>query len=258
MYNFPILSFLTFYPLVGILLIWLLGFSRAPREGLVKAIALFVTLVNFATSLVLLYNFDKANPAMQFAEKQTWIVGYDIFYQLGVDGISIYFVILTTLLFPICILASWNSIQSRIKEYYALFLMLETFVIGSFCATDLLLFYIFFEAVLIPMYLIIGIWGGQNRVYAAYKFFLYTLLGSVFLLLAIVYIYYQTGTTDIELLTAVLPGFELHVQNLLWLAMFASFAVKIPMFPVHTWLPDAHVQALTTFPTLFLSFRSSR
>jgi len=171
--------------------------------------------------------------------------GYNIFYGMAVDGISILFVILTTFIIPICLLCSWNSIKYKVKEFVMCFLVMETFILGTFLATDLLLFYVFFEAVLIPMYMVIGIWGGTNRIYAAFKFFLYTLAGSVFLLLAIVYVYFQAETTYIPDLNSILPSYALEIQRWLWIAFFASFAVKVPMWPVHTWLPDAHVQAPT-------------
>lgn len=244
-FNFPILSLITFLPLIGALVVFAINQFCKASELLQKRVAFAFSMVVFAVSLVMMHGFDGASTSLQFVERLQWIHGYEIFYYLGVDGISLFMVMLTTLLTPICIISSWNSINSRVTEFLMLFLAMETFVLGSFLAMDFLLFYIFFEAVLIPMYLIIGIWGGANRIYAAYKFFLYTLAGSVLLLLAIVYIYYQTGTTDIVLLSSVLPGFSLNIQKWLWLAFFASFAVKIPMFPVHTWLPDAHVQAPT-------------
>lgn len=243
--SFPILSTITFLPLLGAFLLYVLAVLKPRNDNLQRYTALFVSLVVFVLSLLMLAMFDPSNPTPQLLERSKWINGYEIFYFLGVDGISIYFVLLTTLLTPICVISSWNSISQRVPAFLISFLALESFVLGSFLALDFLLFYVFFEAVLIPMYLIIGIWGGQNRIYAAYKFFLYTLAGSVLLLLAVIYIYYQTGTTDVLLLSSVLPGFSLSIQKWLWLAFFASFAVKIPMFPVHTWLPDAHVQAPT-------------
>ncbi len=242
--NLPILSLITFLPLVGVPLI--LAFARgvhADRNA--KIIALVVSLVAFALSLFLLHNFDPTESGYQFEEKFEWIKDSGILYHLGIDGISVYFIVLTAFLIPVCVLASWNSITTQVKEYMILFLLLEVLVIGVFVSLDFLLFYFFFEASLIPMFIIIGVWGAENRVYAAFKFFLYTLLGSVFLLLAILYMYNQFGTTDMVVLTQKAPQLSLGVQKILWLAFLASFAVKVPMWPVHTWLPDAHVQAPT-------------
>jgi NADH-quinone oxidoreductase subunit M len=187
--------------------------------------------------------FDNSTHAFQFVEKAHWMPAFNINYHMGVDGISVFFVLLSTLLTPICILASWNAIQEKVKEYMIAFLVLETMMVGMFCALDFVVFYVFFEAVLIPMFLIIGVWGGPRRVYAAFKFFLYTLLGSVLMLLAIMVAYFQVGTTDIPTLMAF--DFPIELQYWMWLAFFASFAVKVPMWPVHTWLPDAHVEAPT-------------
>lgn len=237
--NFPILSILIFLPLFAAFIL-LISFKKQAKQ-----VALTVTIVQFLLSLLLLKDFDKTTSAFQFVEKFAWIEGYNIYYHLGIDGISLFFVILTTLLMPICILASWNSIEKRVKEYLFAFLILESAIIGVFSALDFMLFYLFFEVMLIPMFLIIGIWGAEDRVYAAFKFFLYTLLGSVLLLVALIYIYLHTGTTDIPALMRELPKFGTEVQKWLWLAFFASFAVKVPMWPVHTWLPDAHVQAPT-------------
>jgi NADH-quinone oxidoreductase subunit M len=242
-FTLPILSAITFLPLAGALLLAIL--VGKDNDKAAKNFALWVSSVTFFTTVLLFLRFDNLNDGYQFTEKFEWISGSGIFYFLGVDGISIYLILLTALLIPICILASWNSIKERVKEYMILFLVLETLVIGVFVSLDFLLFYFFFEASLIPMFVIIGVWGAQNRIYAAYKFFLYTLLGSVFLLLAIIYLYTQFGTTDITALTLQAKELDLDVQKLLWLAFFASFAVKVPMWPVHTWLPDAHVQAPT-------------
>ncbi len=240
----PILSIITFLPLLGALLIF--AFARGRNvERNSKVIALVFSLAVFAISLCILNNFDEAATGYQLVEKFEWIKNTGIFYQLGIDGISVYFVALTSLLIPICILASWNSITKQVKDYMILFLLLETLVIGVFVSLDFVLFYFFFEASLIPMFLIIGVWGAENRVYAALKFFLYTLFGSVFLLLAMLYLYGQFGTTDIIVLTEKAKTLPLNIQQILWLAFFASFAVKVPMWPVHTWLPDAHVQAPT-------------
>ncbi len=251
MNGWPILSTVTFLPLVGALIILLLvrddGDAISKRN--IRNVALVTTVVNFLISLLIWYNFDNGSAAFQFHERADWLaVGNFMTYQMGVDGISMLFVILTTFLMPLCILASWDSINHRIKEYMIAFLILETFMIGVFCALDLVVFYLFFEAGLIPMFLIIGVWGGKRRVYASFKFFLYTLLGSVLMLLAVMAIFWQTGTTDIALLLdpererSIIPA---SMQTWLWLAFFASFAVKMPMWPVHTWLPDAHVEAPT-------------
>lgn len=221
------------------------GRNEAHGAQHARWIALLSTLVTFLLSLFLLGGFDGTSAEFQFVEKTPWFVGYDINYHLGVDGISLWLILLTTFLMPICILCSWQSIDKRVGEFMAAFLVLEALVIGTFSSLDLLLFYLFFEAVLIPMYLIIGIWGGKNRIYAAYKFFLYTLAGSVLFLLALLYLYFTFGTTDIPTLIEQGPSLGLDVQKWLWLALLASFAVKVPMWPVHTWLPDAHVQAPT-------------
>lgn len=246
MINFSILSFTIFWPLVGaaFILLFIRGESEESAQSARKA-ALWTSLFPLILSLVLWYNFDPSTAAFQFEEKVEWIPGYNISYHLGIDGISLFFIVLTALLMPLCILASWNSVKKRVQEYMIAFLVLETLVLGVFAALDLVLFYLFFEAVLIPMYLIIGIWGGKDRVYAAFKFFLYTLAGSVLLLLAMLYIYNVTGTMDIPELMTLAPEIAHNIQLWLWLAFFASFAVKVPMWPVHTWLPDAHVQAPT-------------
>ncbi len=246
MEHLNILSILVFLPLIGALFIaFFIKGSDQMMDLNAKRTALWVSICTFVLSLVLLMSFDSTIADPQFVEKHEWVTGYGISYHLGVDGISIFFVLLTTLLIPICIISSWDSVNKRVKEYMIAFLMLETMTLGVFCSLDLLLFYIFFEAVLIPMFLIIGIWGGENRIYASLKFFLYTLAGSVLLLLAIIYIYINQQTTDITLLMIQVPQFALDVQKWLWLALLASFAVKVPMWPVHTWLPDAHVQAPT-------------
>jgi NADH-quinone oxidoreductase subunit M len=238
MIDFPILSLTTFLPLLGVALIFL---SRGDANA--RMIALLTSLATFAVSVYMYFYFDKSSAEFQFVEARQWLPGFNISYKMGVDGISIFFILLSTLLTPICILASWKSIEKRVREYMMAFLILETMMVGMFSALDLMLFYVFFEAVLIPMYLIIGIWGGKNRVYAAFKFFLYTLLGSVLLLIAILALYHQVGTTDIPtLMTSTIPG---DMQKWLFLAFMASFAVKVPMWPVHTWLPDAHVEAPT-------------
>lgn len=243
MISFPILSLLVFLPLAGVLF---LLFVRGDAETVARNArntALLTTLFTFGLSIYMYMGFDGTSAELQFVEKLPWLPGLNINYKLGVDGISIFFVLLSTFLTPICILASWHSIEHRVKEYMISFLLLETMMLGMFCAIDLMLFYIFFEGVLIPMFVIIGVWGGKRRVYSAFKFFLYTLLGSVLMLLAILYLYNTYGTTDIpELSNLAIPA---NVQKWLWLAFLASFAVKVPMWPVHTWLPDAHVEAPT-------------
>ncbi|MFA5123244.1 NADH-quinone oxidoreductase subunit M, partial [Zavarzinia sp.] len=239
--GWPILSVTTFLPLVGALLILLVKGEGEAVEKNIRSIALITTIATFLVSLILWAGFNNATADYQFVEKHAWI-GDSITYHMGVDGISILFVILTTFLMPMCILAS-DVIHTRVKEYMVAFLVLETLMIGVFCALDLVLFYLFFEAGLIPMFLIIGIWGGPRRIYATFKFFLYTLLGSLLMLLAIIAMYLMAGTTDVVALTDF--QFPPAMQNWLWLAFFASFAVKVPMWPVHTWLPDAHVEAPT-------------
>ena len=234
----PILSLVTFFPLAGALFIACLNREAA---GNARWAALWVTLLTFAASLLIWINFDTGNAGFQFVETRNWLG--PIKYKMGVDGISMLFVILTTFLMPICILASWESIDTRVREYMIAFLVLESLMIGVFCALDLVLFYLFFEAGLIPMFVIIGVWGGKRRVYASFKFFLYTLLGSVLMLLAMMAMVNQAGTTDIP--TLLTTKFPPEMQRWLWLAFFASFAVKMPMWPLHTWLPDAHVEAPT-------------
>jgi NADH-quinone oxidoreductase subunit M len=242
MLNWPILSVIAFLPLAGALLIAVMPSHGEAERRNVRWIALWVTLVTFAIALLLTWRFDPKSADFQFEEKYRWLEGA-IVYHMGVDGISLPFVVLTTGLMPICIVASWTAIQKRVKEYMIAFLVLETLMVGTFTALDLVLFYLFFEGGLIPMFLIIGVWGGPRRVYASFKFFLYTLLGSVLMLLAIMSLYWDAGTTDIPALLH--HGFPLGLQKWAWLAFFASFAVKMPMWPVHTWLPDAHVEAPT-------------
>ena len=240
-----LLSVLTFIPLVGALVIWLCTKNDTVGESRAKVLALWTTVIAFVVSLAVWRQFDASTHEFQFVERMPWFEGLGIDYHMGIDGISLFMVLLTTLLMPICILCSWQSITTRVREYLISFLLLETFVIGVFCALDLMIFYLFFEGMLIPMYLIIGIWGGKNRIYAAYKFFLYTLAGSVLFLIALLYLYMTFETTSIPELMNLAPTLSLDVQKWLWLAMLASFAVKVPMWPVHTWLPDAHVQAPT-------------
>lgn len=226
MADFPILSILTFLPMVGAVFILIMrGDAEVVANG-ARKMALWTSLITFILSLFLWINFDQTTAAFQFEERREWIPSLNIGYHLGLDGISLLFVLLTTLLTPVCVLASWESVQRRVKEYMAAFLILETMMIGMFSALDLMVFYIFFEAVLIPMFLIIGVWGGPNRVYASFKFFLYTLLGSVLMLLAILVMYLDAGTTDIPVLMT--ANFAPDLQKWLWLAFFASFAVKVP------------------------------
>ena len=241
MTSWPILSVVTFLPLAGALFIALLPEDEAGFRN-ARWAALWTTLVTFLISLILIWRFDPASADFQFVEKRPWLGGA-ITYAMGVDGISLPFVVLTTGLMPISILASWTAIQTRVRDYMIAFLVLETLMVGTFCALDLVLFYLFFEGGLIPMFLIIGVWGGPRRVYASFKFFLYTLLGSVLMLLAIMAMYWEAGTTDIA--TLLHHSFPLSLQKWAWFAFLASFAVKLPMWPVHTWLPDAHVEAPT-------------
>ncbi|HEY7843254.1 MAG TPA: NADH-quinone oxidoreductase subunit M [Bradyrhizobium sp.] len=242
MTTWPILSVVTFLPLVGALIVYI---SRGDDEAAKRNsrwIALWTTIVTFGISLILVWRFDPSSTDFQFVEKTSWLAT-GINYHMGVDGISLPLIILTTAILPLCIIASWRSVTVRVREYMMAFLILETLMVGTFAALDLVLFYLFFEGGLIPMFLIIGVWGGPRRVYASFKFFLYTFLGSVLMLLAIMALYWNGNTTDIPtLLHASLPR---SLQTWAWLAFFASFAVKLPMWPVHTWLPDAHVEAPT-------------
>ena len=241
--NFPILSAVTFLPLIGSIFILLIKDSSDKSINNAKYVAIFTSFVNFLLSIFLWLSFDTSTADFQFIENKQWVRGYFNF-KFGVDGISILFILLTTFITPLCILSVINSIKERIKEFLIALLVMETLMIGVFCSLDLVIFYLFFEGGLIPMFLIIGIWGGPRRVYSAFKFFLFTLLGSVLLLIAVISIYWITGTTDmIQLL--LWTNIPKEYQYLLWLAFFSSFAVKLPMWPVHTWLPDAHVEAPT-------------
>lgn len=242
MTDWPILSAVTFLPLIGAAFIFLIRGNDEAASQNARYVALWTTAITFLISTLIWIDFDASTADFQFVEKHSWLGGAFNYY-MGVDGISMLFVILTTFLMPICILASWDSIKTRVREYMIAFLILETLVIGVFCALDLVLFYVFFEGGLIPMFLIIGVWGGKRRVYASFKFFLYTLLGSVLMLIAIMAMYWQAETTEIPKLLAF--DFPPEMQTWLWIAFFASFAVKMPMWPVHTWLPDAHVEAPT-------------
>ena len=241
--GFPILSLITWLPLAGCAVIMAVRGDEETVASNARWTALWTSLLVFALSLVLWVKFDPAEAGFQFTESVSWLPHYRIGYKMGVDGISVLFVLLSTVLTPICILASWQSIQTKVREYMLAFLALETMMVGMFCATDFVVFYMFFEAVLIPMYLIIGIWGGPRRVYAAVKFFLFTLTGSVLMLLALIAMWVHAGTTDISVLME--TQFPIRMQTWLFFALFASFAVKVPMWPMHTWLPDAHVEAPT-------------
>jgi NADH-quinone oxidoreductase subunit M len=241
--NWPILSIVTFLPLAGVLFLLLIKGDEKALAQNSRFVAMWVSGFTFLVSLPLLIGFDSSVTGYQFEEKAVWLAGTGIGYHMGVDGISMPFVLLSTLLTPLSILASWRAITHRVREYMIAFLVLETMMVGMFVSLDMLMFYLFFEAVLIPMFLIIGIWGGPRRVYAAFKFFLYTLLGSVLMLVCMLAMYIDAGTTDIPALTA--HQFAVSMQTWLFLGFLASFAVKVPMWPVHTWLPDAHVEAPT-------------
>ena len=240
--NFPILSSITFLPLIGAFFVFLTRSEINQTNKGAIYVSLFTSFVNFFLALFLWYSFDNKTSDFQFIEELTWISGF-IKFKFGIDGISILFILLTAFIVPISVISCINSVKTRLKEFLIAILILETFMIGVFCSLDLVIFYLFFEAGLIPMFLIIGIWGGSRRVYSAFKFFLFTLLGSVLMLIAIISIYWITGTTDVvEIYKIKIPS---EFQYLLWLAFFSSFAVKLPMWPVHTWLPDAHVEAPT-------------
>ena len=239
--GFPILSTLIFLPVAGAALLLLIDRGK---EELIKWVSLGVSIITFLVSLLLFTNFDKTTHLMQFTEKRAWIPAWNVNYSLGLDGISVLFVLLSTLITILCVLISWNSVKTRFKEFFISLLVLEGAMIGVFCALDFMLFYIFWEAMLIPMYLLIGVWGGPNRIYAAVKFFLYTLVGSVLMLVGIIVLYFYAGRT-FDILELMTKPYPIHMQLLLFWAFFAAFAVKVPMFPVHTWLPDAHTEAPT-------------
>ena len=239
--NFPILSSITLLPFLGAIFILIFNNSKSENNNAIY-VSLFTSFINFFLAIFLWYSFDSSTAEFQFLEEKNWINGY-IKFKFGIDGISILFIVLTTFITPICIITCINSIKKRLKEFLIAILILESFMIGVFCSLDLVIFYLFFEAGLIPMFLIIGIWGGPKRVYAAFKFFLFTLLGSVLMLVAIISIYWITGTTDVTQIYVI--KIPVEFQYILWLAFFSSFAVKMPMWPVHTWLPDAHVEAPT-------------
>ena len=239
--DIPILSSLILLPTIGAIFIFF-SKSNVEKYNSSKYIALFISTANFILSLYLWFVFDNSISEFQFVENRKWIAGL-VNYKVGIDGISILFIILTTFITPLCVISVNTTVKKRLKDFLISILLLETLMIGVFCSLDLVVFYLFFEGGLIPMFLIIGIWGGERRVYSAFKFFLFTLLGSVLMLVAIITIYWLTGTTDVESLYEI--GIETKYQNLLWLAFLSSFAVKTPMWPVHTWLPDAHVEAPT-------------
>ncbi len=241
--DLPVLTMMLVLPLLGAFFILTIRGEDQAAAMNVRYVALYTSLFAFALSVYMLTRFDQDTAEFQFVEKYDWFPSLGISYHVGVDGISLLFILLSTFLTSVCIVASWNSIQKRVREYMMAFLLLETMMIGTFCALDTVLFYVFFEGVLIPMFLIIGVWGGPRRIYASYKFFLYTLLGSLLMLVAMIALYLEAGTTSIpELMQNPVAS---HLQIWLWLAFFASFAVKMPMWPVHTWLPDAHVEAPT-------------
>ncbi len=241
--GFPVLSLITWLPMVGAVVIMSIRGDEETVASNARWTALWTSLIVLALSLVLWAEFDPRDAGFQFVENIPWLADYGVGYKLGVDGISVLFVLLSTVLTPVCILASWESITKNVREFMLSFLIMETMLVGVFCALDFVVFYMFFEGVLIPMYLIIGVWGGPRRVYAAVKFFLYTLTGSVLMLLALLAMWFQAGTTDISVLLH--THFPLEMQRWLFFAFLASFAVKVPMWPVHTWLPDAHVEAPT-------------
>ena len=245
MSHWPLLSLATFLPLVGAAFILTTRGNEAVVARNARNIALWTSLIDFALSLLLWFYFDPNTADFQFVERADWVTlgGFQFAYHMGIDGISLFFILLSTLLTLLSIVSAWEVIQFRVKEFMIAFLVLETLMVGIFCALDFVLFYMFFEGVLVPMFLIIGVWGGPNRIYSAFKFFLYTFLGSILMLLAVITVYFETGTTDITV--ALTHAFPVGLQKWLWLAFFASFAVKVPMWPVHTWLPDAHVEAPT-------------
>lgn len=239
--GFPVLSTLIFLPVVGAAIIL---FLSRKQESLIKTVALLVSIVAFVLSIPLFTDFNKSTHLMQFVERSTWIPSWNIMYSLGVDGISVLFILLSTLVTILCVLISWNSIKTKMKEFYIAILVMEGAMIGVFSSLDFFLFYIFWEAMLIPMYLLIGVWGGPNRIYAAIKFFLYTLVGSVLMLVGIIVLYFYGGQT-FDILELMTKAYPYQMQFWLFWAFFAAFAVKVPMFPVHTWLPDAHTEAPT-------------
>ena len=243
MSEIPILTLTTFLPLIGVFFLLFLKGEEKFVNRTSGYISLLTSGIVFLASILILNNFNYNNPDFQFVEQHDWIFNF-VNYKVGIDGISLSFILLTTFITPICILATINSVKKRLREFLIALLLMETMMIGVFCSLDLFIFYLFFEAGLIPMFLIIGIWGGEKRVYSAFKFFLYTLFGSIFMLISIIYIYFDAGTLDVEKLLNI--QINKDYQKYLWLGFFASFAVKTPMWPVHTWLPDAHVEAPTS------------
>ncbi|MCX7792992.1 MAG: NADH-quinone oxidoreductase subunit M [Thermodesulfovibrionales bacterium] len=239
--EYPVLSTVIFLPVIGALILLLIG---RRQEIAIKWLSLVFTLLTFIASLPLFFNFDKSRSDMQFVEVVDWIPAWNIKYYLGVDGISVLFVLLSALLGPLCVLISWHSIKEKVKEFYIALLLIEAAMIGVFCSLDFFLFYVFWEAMLIPMYLIIGVWGGPRRIYSAVKFFLYTLVGSVLMLVGIIVLYFNGGNT-FDIVHLMSQKFPYKLQLMLFWAFFAAFAVKVPMWPVHTWLPDAHTEAPT-------------
>lgn len=240
-----LLSLIIFLPLIGGFI--LMGLPKKNHK-FIKLLALSISTIVFVFAIYATYKFDLKNlkyGEYQLVEKYIWFDNLNIYYYVGIDAISLPFILLTTLLIPLCVIASWETVKQNLKTYYALFLILESCILGVFLALDAVLFYIFFEAVLIPMFIIIGVWGSENRIYAAFKFFLYTLLGSVLFLFTLIFIYVKTGATDMTVLTSILPTMPVELQKILWIGLFLGFAIKIPMWPFHTWLPDAHVQAPT-------------
>ena len=243
MSDWPLLSLVIFLPLVGATFILLIRGEPEIVAQNARSVALWTAGITFLLSLLIWVNFDSSQSGFQLVERTEWLSGFDIQYYVGVDGISLFLVLLSTLITLVCIVSAWDSVHTRVKEYMVAFLVMETFMVGVFCALDVVLFYLFFEGILIPMFLIIGIWGGPRRIYSAFKFFLYTLSGSVLFLVAILVMYLQTGSTEIPVLMS--ASYDPTLQKWLWIAMFASFAIKVPMWPFHTWLPDAHVEAPT-------------
>ncbi|WHQ46628.1 MAG: NADH-quinone oxidoreductase subunit M [Candidatus Midichloria sp.] len=241
-----ILSNHIFLPILGAVVIIFLGKINYLKSIIIsKYLALIIASANFLISIFILSRFDQETNQLQFVEKKSWLSEYNINYHLGIDILSLYFIILTTFLSLTCIVASWNSIKEKAREFFALLLLLEGIIIGVLAAADIVLFYLFFETVLVPVFFIIGVWGGENRIYASFKFFLYTLFGSIFFLLAILYMIFYSETADVQLLVEKVPHYDIEIQKWLWAALFMAFAIKVPMWPLHTWLPDAHVQAPT-------------
>ncbi|WP_024547399.1 NADH-quinone oxidoreductase subunit M, partial [Rickettsia gravesii] len=248
MLELPIISISIFLPLISVLyiLLFISQSKKADKPIYVMYVAVLSSVLTFISTIYILIEFDSSNPAYQFVERYAWLDKIGLEFHVGVDGISIFFVVLTSFLTLICIIGSLFTVKKYIKEYLVCFLLMESFCIGAFTSVNLLLFYLFFEAILVPMYIIIGIWGGENRIYAALKFFLYTFFGSVFFLLSLIYIYSKIHSFDLTYIFQLTDNIPLFAQQILWWAIFIAFAVKIPMIPFHTWLPDAHVQAPTS------------